>query len=51
MVIIFITLIIVGAYGCTLITPSLPLADIVPDTSYAHDFLRIEELFYFSYIL
>lgn len=51
MMIAFVALIIVGGYGCTLISPGLPLADIVPYNHYASDFLRIRELFYFSYIV
>eukprot|EP01084_Bolivina_argentea_P056469 103365_1 len=49
MLIAFVVLIIIGIYGCTLIQPGLPLPDIVPDNSYAYDFLRIREMFYFTY--
>ncbi len=45
----FAALIVTGLYGCTLILPGLPLADIVPDQSYTSDFLRIREMYYHSY--
>jgi len=45
----FAVLICVGSYGCTLIEPGLPLADIVPTDTYGSDFLRIREMFYFAY--
>jgi len=49
LMVVFFVLLIVAIYGCTLISPGLPLEDIVPTGSYASDFLRIREKFYFSY--
>jgi len=49
LLVVFITLVAIGGYGCTLISPGLPLADIVPANTYGSDFLSIREKFYFTY--
>ena len=47
----FWALVGLGIYGSTMAKLGLPIADIVPDGTYASDFLTVRQEFFFSYLI